>query len=368
MDWTIHHTILLSALGAGGIVGFVAARSHFCTMGAISDWINIGDLSRLRSWFVAIAVAILGTMTLEATQGLDLDSDTFPPYRSSELIWLRHVLGGLLFGVGMTLAGGCANKNVIRLGGGNLKSLLVLAIIAVTAYYLNWLGGYDTLFYPWLAATAISLDGPQELARVVTGSDSPLAHYVIGLLLAVALLLFAFRDAAFRASRQHVRAGIVIGLVVTFLWWLTGSETTGGAWRDFADFADEQLSRVNTQSMTFIAPLGDLAYYLQAPSAWNRLNVGILVLVGVTLGSFVHALVTRSFRIEWFVDRSDLLNHLVGAFLMGVGGILAMGCTFGQGITGISTLAVGSFLSLVSIVAGSALTMKWLYWRMMRDL
>ncbi|WP_438438721.1 YeeE/YedE family protein [Hydrogenophilus thermoluteolus] len=281
---------------------------------------------------------------------------------------MRHVLGGLLFGVGMTLAGGCANKNVIRLGGGNLKSLLVLAIIAVTAYYLNWLGGYDTLFYPWLAATAISLDGPQELARVVTGSDSPLAHYVIGLLVAVAQLLFAFRDAAFRASRQHVFTGIVIGVVVTFLWWLTGSETTGSAWRDFADFADEQLSRVNTQSMTFIAPLGDLAYYLQAPSAWNRLNVGILVLVGVTLGSFLHALVTRSFRIEWFADRSDLLNHLVGAFLMGVGGILAMGCTFGQGITGISTLAVGSFLSLVSIVAGSALTMKWLYWRMMRDL
>lgn len=368
MDWTIHHTILLSALCAGGIVGFIAARSHFCTMGAISDWINIGDLARLRSWFVAIAVAILGTMALEATQGVDLDSGTFPPYRSSELVWLRHVLGGLLFGVGMTLAGGCANKNVVRLGGGNLKSLVVLAIIAVTAYFLNWAGGYGLFFQPWLAATAISLDGPQELARVVTGSDSATAHYLMGLLIAMGLLFFAFRDAHFRASGQHVTAGVVIGLVVTFLWWLTGSETTGAAWRDFADFADEQLSRVNTQSLTFIAPLGDLAYYLQAPNAWNRLNVGILALVGVALGSFLHALASRSFRIEWFANRSDLLNHLVGAVLMGVGGILAMGCTFGQGITGVSTLAVGSILSLISIIAGSALTMKWLYWRMMRDL
>jgi hypothetical protein len=77
--------------------------------------------------------------------------------------------------------------------------------------------------------------------------------------------------------------------------------------------------------------------------------------------------VAKRFRIEWFAGREDVINHVIGGALMGVGGVLAMGCTIGQAVTGFSTLAIGSMLVFVAIVAGSAATMKYLYWRAMRD-
>lgn len=367
MEWSIHHTILAGTLAAGGVVGFFAAKSHFCTMGAVSDWINMGDLSRMRGWFLAIAVAILATLGVEAAQGVNLNEGTFPPYRSSQLVWLRHILGGFLFGIGMTLASGCGNKTVVRIGGGNLKSLVVLLVMGGVAYWLTWGGGYALLFEPWLSATAITLSSPQELARTLLGTSAPVAHYGVGLVVAAALLLFALGSADFRSNRDLVIASVVIGLAVGFVWWLTGSTTTGSAWREYAEFADQPLSRVNTQSLTFVAPAADLLYYLQAPGEWNRLNVGLMVIVGVLLGSFLYAVGSGTFRWEWFANRSDFINHLIGAVLMGVGGILSMGCTFGQGITGVSTLAIGSFLSLISIIAGSAAMLKYLYWKMMQE-
>ncbi len=367
MDWSIHYTVMVSALAAGGAVGFVAAKSHFCTMGAVSDWVNMGDLSRLRGWFLAIAVAILGTIAVEASQGVNLNEGTFPPYRSSQLVWLRHILGGFLFGIGMTLASGCGNKTVVRIGGGNLKSLVVLVVMGAVAYWLTWGGGYAFLFEPWLSRTAISLAGPQELARTLFGTTSPVAHYAVGAVVAAALLIFAFLSPDFRSNRDLVVASIVIGLAVAFVWWLTGSATTGTSWREYAEFADQPLSRVNTQSLTFVAPVADLLYYLQAPGEVNRLNIGIMTVIGVLVGSLLYALISSTFRLEWFANSSDLINHLIGAVLMGVGGILSMGCTFGQGITGMSTLAVGSFLSLISIIAGSAAMLKYLYWKMMNE-
>ncbi|MCX7945415.1 MAG: YeeE/YedE family protein [Hydrogenophilus sp.] len=366
MEWSIHHTILSAALASGVVVGYVAARSHFCTMGAVSDWINMGDLGRLRAWFLAIGVAILGVLILELTQGLNLDQGVSPPYRTSDFNPFRHLLGGLLFGVGMTIAGGCGNKTAVRIGGGNLKSVVVLVTIAIVAYGLIWLGGYTLLFEPWLSAATIKLSGTQELSRLLFG-DSMAAHLVLGLLIAALILYVVLKDSEFRANRELLTAGIVIGLVVAFVWWLTGSSTTGPQWREYAEFSDTPPSRVATQSLTFIAPMADLLHYLLAPTEFHRLNVGIMVLIGVILGSLAYALLSRSFRIEWFADRNDFINHLVGAVLMAVGGVLGMGCTFGQGITGVSTLAVGSFLTLIGIIAGSAAMMKYLYWKMMQE-
>ncbi|GAB6049275.1 YeeE/YedE family protein [Hydrogenophilus islandicus] len=367
MEWTIHHTVLTGALGAGVTVGVVAARSHFCTMGAVSDWINMGELSRLRSWFLAIAVAIVATLLLERFQGVNLDEGVFPPYRNGQFNWLRHLLGGLLFGVGMTIAGGCGNKTAVRIGGGNLKSVVVLAIIAATSYALVWGGGYATLIEPWVGRATVTLSsGSQELGQLLTGQKG-VAHDLIALLVAALFLLFAVKDREFRANRELGAAGVIIGLAVAFLWWLTGSSTTGSSWREYAEFADVTPSRVNTQSMTFIAPAGDLLHYLTAPSELQRINVGIMVLVGVIVGSFLYAIASRTFRVEWFANRADFINHVVGAVLMGVGGVMGMGCTFGQGITGVSTLALGSFLTLAGIILGSAAMMKYLYWKMMNE-
>lgn len=365
MEWTIHHTVLASALGTGIIVGALANRTHFCTMGAVSDWVFMGDLSRMRSWFLAIAVALLLTIGLEGAGAVDLDSGLFPPYRNGNLQWVRHLLGGFLFGIGMTLASGCGNKTAVRIGGGNLKSLVVLAVIGLIAYWLVWRNGY-ALLEPIASFAAITLP-TQELSHLLFGSKATLLlHLALGVAVAAALLIFALRDAEFRRNRELIAAGLVIGAAVAFLWWLTGG-TPGTAWREYAEFADVTPSRVNTQSLTFIAPMGDLLHYLTAPNETQRLNVGVMVLMGVILGSFLYALLSRSFRIEWFADWKDFRNHLVGAVLMGFGGILGMGCTFGQGITGLSTLAFGSMLTLVAIIAGSYATLKFLYWKMMHE-
>ncbi|HUY04578.1 MAG TPA: YeeE/YedE thiosulfate transporter family protein, partial [Rhodocyclaceae bacterium] len=139
------------------------------------------------------------------------------------------------------------------------------------------------------------------------------------------------------------------------------------AWKEWAEMADTVPSRVEVQSYTFISPMGDTVRYLMHPADLSLVNFGICALTGVIVGSFLYALAKRSFRIEWFASAGDFVNHAVGAVLMGVGGVLGMGCTIGQGVTGVSTLAIGSMLTLVAIIAGAAGTMKLQYWRMMRE-
>jgi hypothetical protein len=188
----------------------------------------------------------------------------------------------------------------------------------------------------------------------------------VGLVLALALLGFAFSSRDFRGSFDHILGGAVIGIAVIVGWYVTGG-SMGVAWKEFADFADVKPLRVETQSFTFMSPMGDLARYVMNPADTSLINFGIMALAGVIVGSFLYAVITRSFRVEWFVNRGDFANHAVGAVLMGIGGVLSMGCTIGQGITGVSTLALGSVLTLISIVAGAAGMMKYQYWRMMQE-
>ena len=158
----------------------------------------------------------------------------------------------------------------------------------------------------------------------------------------------------------------MVGLAVVAGWGITAS-TLGEAWKEQAMMMATPPARVATQSYTFVSPMGDLVRWLQSPTHLEYINFGIAGLVGVIAGSLAWSLATRSLRIEWFRTSSDAASHVVGGALIGIGGVLAMGCTIGQGITGVSTLALGSFLALGSIIAGAAATMKLQYWRMMRE-
>jgi uncharacterized membrane protein YedE/YeeE len=178
--------------------------------------------------------------------------------------------------------------------------------------------------------------------------------------------VFALLSDEFRANSDNVLAGVVIGLAVVAGWYLTGS-ALGAEWKEWAEMADTPPSRVEVQSFTFISPMGDAVRYLMNPGNFSFINFGIAALTGVIVGSLLYALITRKFRIEWFASAGDFTNHAAGAVLMGVGGVLSMGCTVGQGITGVSTLAVGSMLTLGAIIAGAAATMKFQYWRMMQE-
>ena len=116
--------MIWSTFALAVVMGAIVNKTNFCTMGAVSDWVNMDDKGRMRSWLFAIAVALLGVTILESL-GLANTDNAFPPYRSGNLIWAENILGGFLFGIGMTFGSGCGNKTLIRLGGGNLKSIMV---------------------------------------------------------------------------------------------------------------------------------------------------------------------------------------------------------------------------------------------------
>ena len=365
MEFSIHHQVLLSVFGLGILLGAIANKTNFCTMGAVSDWVNMGDTGRLRAWLLAGAVALLGVVLLEASGKAALGNMTFPPYRTPNFAWLRYLLGGLLFGIGMTLASGCGNKTLVRIGGGNLKSLVVLVIASACAYAMLWTDLYNDVFGKLVGATTIDLAAKGFQSQTL-GDLIGIGNTVAGAILALAVAAFAFASGEFRANRDNILAGLAIGLIVVVGWYLTGG-AMGTEWKEYADFADTKPLRVETQSFTFISPMGDAARYVMNPQDVSLINFGIVALVGVIVGSLLWAVVSGGFRVEWFVSGGDFLNHAVGAVLMGIGGVLSMGCTIGQGITGVSTLALGSILTLAAIIAGAAATMKYQYWQMMRE-
>ena len=294
--------------------------------------------------------------------------------RTANFAWIRYLLGGLMFGVGMTLASGCGNRTLVRIGGGNLKSLVVVVIFATCAYLMLWTPLYEKAFLSWVAATTVNLQSygvaNQELGTILAGmfgmSRSQGLNLAVAVAVAAGMVVFCFRSADFRNERDHILGGAVVGLAIVFGWWLTGG-SIGREWREFAEMATVVPSRVQVQSYTFVAPMGDTLRYLFHPSNFSLINFGVAALAGVVFGSSLWAVFAGRFRWEWFVSWSDFANHAVGAVLMGIGGVLSMGCTFGQAITGISTLAVGSILTFLAIVIGAAGTMKYQYWRVTRE-
>ncbi len=374
MEFNVHHQVLAVVFAIAVVLGAIVNKTNFCTMGAVSDWINIGDSGRMRAWLFAMAIAISGVLVMETTGMINLSGETFPPYRTANFSWLRYLAGGALFGIGMTLASGCGNKTLVRVGAGSLKSLVVLVIASLMAYLMLWTPFYEKLFHPWVSAAAIDLARhgvkTQELGAVLTGvfglQFSRVLNAAVGGVLALGLFIYIFRSADFRGSVDNVLGGAAVGLAVLAGWYLTGGPL-GQAWKEYAEFATQVPSRVQVQSYTFISPMGDSVRYLLSPDDTTLINFGVVALAGIIFGSFVYAMITRSFRVEWFVSVKDFANHAMGGVLMGVGGVLSMGCTVGQAITGMSTLALGSLLTFFAIVIGAATTMKYQYWRMMQE-
>jgi uncharacterized membrane protein YedE/YeeE len=385
-------TMLWATFAIAVVLGAVVNKTNFCTMGAVSDWVNMNDLGRVRAWLLAIAVAMLGVVILEY-MGLANPGAAFPPYRSGTLIWAENILGGFMFGIGMTLASGCGNKTLIRIGGGNIKSIMVLLIIGVIAYFMvNPFPGTDqtlftVLFYEWIRPLAIDfevlgLGKSQDLGSLVSKDNAVMARLIIGSVVAVALLVFIFKSAEFRSSKDNVLGGLVVGLAVLGGWYISsnvGIDVDGdqyslsqyyGEWDMLADSDKGKPSEgrpLSPQSFTFINPMGQSIGYALDKFDRSSLTFGLMALFGVIVGSLLWSLLTKGFRIEWFASGKDFFNHFIGAILMGFGGVLALGCTIGQGITGVSTLALGSFLALISIVFGSALTMKIQYYKLVYE-
>ena len=351
-DWSVVHKVsLLGFLGAL-VFGVVANKTHFCIMGSISDWVNMGSRVRFRAWMLSIGIAILGSQAMVQLGWVDLDGTM---YRSANFGLAGFLIGGLLFGIGMTLGAGCGQRTLVRVGGGNLKSLVVLIVMAITAY---------ATLRGLLAPVRIDVFGPLSIdleAQEITsqGIETILAHLVgasgqtmaviVALVLGLGAIIYALKDKDFRASADNILAGVTIGVLVVGAWYVTGV------------IGNDDFEPVPVEALTFVAPTGNTVNYLMT---WTgaEINFGIAVVLGMIVGSFLYAISSGNFRVEAFANRADMRNHLIAGVLMGFGGVLSFGCTIGQGVSGMSTLALGSLVALLSIMLGSALTMKVQYY------
>ncbi len=343
-------SLAIGGLLIGVFFGFVVQRTNFCTMGGISDMLTFGDTRRFRAWVLASAVAIAGAQALAAAGVVDLGKSM---YMAPTFDWAGAVIGGLLFGFGMCFAGGCASRNLVRAGSGDLRSLFVVILMGMAAYAA--IGG---LLGPLRAdlsnATALRLDAsglPSQGLDAILASAAKIAPAtatrLVAALLAALLAAYCFADAAFRSSPVHIASGALVGLAVVAGWALTGLA------------ADEMAATATAPaSLTFTRPAGDALEWIQRFTAQRIPGFGVAAVFGVILGAFLGAITSGRFKLATFQDSSDTLRNMFGAVLMGVGGVLALGCTIGQAVTGVSTLAAGSIIAFVSIVAGGVAGIK----------
>jgi uncharacterized protein len=351
------------------ILGAISARTQFCTLGAVSDIVNMNEWSRMRMWVLAMAVALIGAQVMYAYGLIDL-AKSF--YVRPSVTWLSYALGGLMFGVGMTLASGCGSRTLVRIGGGNVKSVVVFVFLGIAAYMTMkglfgvWRVSFlDTVNVDLAARGIAGQDLPNLLSA--TGVSKKTAQIVTASMIAIAMLIFVFKSADFRKNLDGWLGGLGYGLAVVAGWYVTAHLGFG----ENADTLEMVFFGTNSkqaESLTFVAPT---AYTLELLMLWSdkslAVTFGIATTLGMILGSFAYSIVARRFRWESFASVEDTRNHIIGAVLMGAGGVTAMGCTIGQGVTGLSTLALGAFIALAAMIVGCAATLKYQYWKMMRE-
>jgi uncharacterized membrane protein YedE/YeeE len=355
-------TVLWATFALTLVFGFIAQRTNFCTMGAVADIANFGDWTRMRQWLLAIGVAIIASSALAALGVIDPSKSL---YTGPRFTLLGYVLGGLLFGFGMVLAGGCGSKTLVRVGGGSLKALVVFIVLGVTAFITlrGALGVFRVnVIEPVHVQFATGQDLP-SLAAAATGMGKSAWQWALGLLIGGGLVAFALARRDFW-HWENLLAGLGVGGVIAAMWFVSGRL---GFVAEHPQTLEETFLATNSgrmESLSFVAPIAYVLDWLMFFSDKSKvLTLGIVAVFGMVLGSAASALATRSFRWEGFGNTEDTANHLVGGALMGFGGVTAMGCTVGQGLSGVSMLALGSFIALGSIIAGALLALRYQAWR-----
>src|SRR3954467_7187935 len=258
----------------------------------------------------------------------------------------------------MTRGGGCGSNPLIRIGGGSLKSLVVYVFLGIAAY-MTLRGLLGAFRVGVLEKAAITLPPGQDLPSLLGLSRLMLAVVVAG-----ALLAFVYASREFRATRDYTLGGVVTGLVVVGGWYVSGHIGHVGEDPNTLQEAFVATNSGRMESFSFVSPL---AYTLEYLMLWTDkskiITYGIASAAGVIAGSAAYALASKTFRWEGFRDAEDTANHIVGGLLMGFGGVCALGCTIGQGISGFSTLAAGAIITIDPLFIGDALPMKYQYWR-----
>jgi len=357
-DW-----VLLGAFALSCLLGWTLHRTHFCTMGSISDVMHLGDWQRAHQWLIAIASSMLIVGWLNEWGLIDVQQAVSV---SQRLLWLSLIVGGMLFGFGMVLASGCGAKVLVRMGTGNLKAWVVFLVMGlasfatikgITAVLRN--ATVDRL--AWEANYPLTL--PKFLEHWTGLGFSPVW-------VATALALLIFTVIALNANGRVAKnwgVGVWVGVMVGLAWLISGH---WGHVAEHPETLEQVFIKTNSNRMeafTFVAPVAyTLDWLIYFSDANNTLSIGVCSVLGVVLGAHVSARLTQGLRWESFADADDLKRHVLGGVLMGVGGVTAMGCTFGQGLSALSVLSLGAFLALPAIVLGAVLAMKYQLWQLER--
>jgi uncharacterized membrane protein YedE/YeeE len=326
----------------GLVFGAVGLLSGFCLMSSLRDWWTANDGRKVRSYAVALAVAILGTQWVAGAGLVDIAKSLYlQPSFSAPLMFV----GGVLFGVGMVLSNGCASRALVLLGKGNLRSLVVIAVIGITAPMTlkGLIAPARLAFLQATQTTPAAISAPALLASM--GVSEFAARIAVTLLASGALLAFAFSDRSFRRAYGHIAAGAAVGALVVAGWLATG-------W-----LGADEFDPIPVTSLTFISPIADTVQYTMMSTGLS-LSFGVALVVGVLGGSLVTALATGRFSLEGYTSAPHLLRSISGAALMGIGGAMAYGCSVGQGLTGLSTLGMPSFIAVAGILSGAALALR----------
>jgi len=362
---TLRSTVLWSTFALAVVFGAVMQRTRFCTMGAVADLVGLGDSARMRQWLLAIAVAIIGTNLLAGAGMIDIGKSI---YTGPRALIASYLIGGLLFGFGMVLSGGCGSRTLVRIGTGSLKALVVFVVLAVTAY-ITLRGALAPVrvdaIEPMQLLFAERQDLPALLARAA-GMPLATVQLIAGSAIGIALAVFALASREFRTF-ENVLAGLAIGSIVVGVWFVSGN--LGHVFEHPRTLEEAFVGTYSgrMESLSFVAPMAHaLDWLMLYTDRSNVLTLGVVAVFGVTLGAGLAATASGEFRWEGFRDTEDTANHIVGAILMGFGGVTALGCTIGQGVSGVSTLSVGSMLALASIVAGAVAALKYMQWRVER--
>ena len=335
---TAANIAVLSGLVIGLIYGAVGLLSGFCMMSSLRGWWAEGDGRLVRTYALAIGVAVAATQ-LQAAAGLvEIGKSIYlQPSFSAPLMFF----GGLLFGYGMVLSNGCGSRALVLLGRGNLRSFVVVVVLAIVAQMtLKGLIAPARIAMVGASQTMTTVNSVPALLTAA-GLSATAARMLAASVISAALVIFAFSHPAFRRSPGQVAAGLVVGALVAAGWFATGYLATD-------DFNPTPIT-----SLTFIAPIADALQYVML-STGSTLNFGIVTVFGVFAGSLVTAVLTGRFHLEGYQSPRHMLRSAGGAALMGAGGVMAFGCSVGQGLTGFSTLALASQVAVAGIMVGTA--------------
>ena len=336
-----NHWAALAGLFAGGALGLSSSIGRFCTLGAIEDALYGDDYSRLRMWALALAVGIASMFTLEAFGAVDY-SQTI--YYSLKWNPIASIVGGLMFGWGMALAGNCGFGALSRMASGDLRSFVVAVIFAISAYMA--IGGPTAVLRNWLFPQR-SYDGEAQGIAHMIGRWFDAGPLVPALLFAAIFATWAFSGKIFRTSRTHVIWSVVVGLAVVFGFWATNWISING------------FDEISVESVSYSAPMGETLIYIMTWSG-ATMNFGIGSVTGVLVGAYIGTQIKGRFRWEACDDPRELGRSVFGAFIMGTGGVIALGCSIGQGLSGFSVLAYSAPVVLGSIFIGANLGLRYL--------